>query len=318
MKYNFEQSTFLVEKYLEKKNVISVKRAWNTKYLGKNAPSSRNILFTVKRFKETGSVLSRSKKSSNRADFRKNSKIAIEKLISEDPRLSIRALSVLSETSASTTRSILKDDLAMKPYKIQELHKLQLLDHAKRLKFAEWFLKLPVGSENSIIMTDESYFYLTKPLNKQNNRIWSKEVPSEGIERPLYDAKILVFCAISAKKIYGPFFFSTSVNQYNYLEMLKDWFWPKHQRTARYKKYYFQQDGAPAHTAKVTQEWLKSKFGAKFIDKQMWPPRSPDLNPCDYFLWGYLKSKVYYPLPKTIEDLQVNIEREIKNINENI
>ena len=50
----------------------------------------------------------------------------------------------------------------------------------------------------------------------------------------------------------------------------------------------------------------------------MWPPRSPDLNPCDYFLWGYLKSKVYYPLPKTIEDLQVNIEREIKKINKNI
>ena len=50
----------------------------------------------------------------------------------------------------------------------------------------------------------------------------------------------------------------------------------------------------------------------------MWPPRSPDLNPCDYFLWGYLKSKVYYPLPETIEDLQVNIEREIKNINKNI
>ena len=46
----------------------------------------------------------------------------------------------------------------------------------------------------------------------------------------------------------------------------------------------------------------------------MWPPRSPDLNPCDFFLWGYLKSKVYEPLPKTLDDLKANIEREIKRI----
>ena len=46
----------------------------------------------------------------------------------------------------------------------------------------------------------------------------------------------------------------------------------------------------------------------------MWPPRSPDLNPCDYFLWGYLKSVVYYPLPKTILELKANIEREMKKI----
>lgn len=47
----------------------------------------------------------------------------------------------------------------------------------------------------------------------------------------------------------------------------------------------------------------------------MWPPRSPDLNPCDFFLWGYLKSVVYNPLPKTLQELKINIEREIKKIN---
>ena len=44
----------------------------------------------------------------------------------------------------------------------------------------------------------------------------------------------------------------------------------------------------------------------------MWPPRSPDLNPCDYYLWGFLKARVYNPLPKTLDDLKANIEREIK------
>ena len=109
-------------------------------------------------------------------------------------------------------------------------------------------------------------------------------------------------------------FFSESVNQHNYLEMLKDWFWPKHLRTDSYKKYYFQQDGATPHTANSVQNWLSSKFGDKFVDKKKWPPRSPDLNPCDFFLWGYLKSRVYNPLPRNLDDLKANIEREIKTI----
>jgi len=32
------------------------------------------------------------------------------------------------------------------------------------------------------------------------------------------------------------------------------------------------------------------------------------------FLWGYLKERVYNPMPKTLEDLKVNIMREMKNI----
>ena len=44
----------------------------------------------------------------------------------------------------------------------------------------------------------------------------------------------------------------------------------------------------------------------------MWPPRSPDLNPCDFYLWGYLKSVVCNPLPKALDDLKGNIVREMK------
>ena len=47
-----------------------------------------------------------------------------------------------------------------------------------------------------------------------------------------------------------------------------------------------------------------------------WPPYSPDLNPCDFYLWGYLKSKVYSnPIPETCEQLKKNIRREIRKIN---
>ena len=45
-----------------------------------------------------------------------------------------------------------------------------------------------------------------------------------------------------------------------------------------------------------------------------WPPRSPDLSPCDFFLWGYLKSKVYLGKPRTIDELKEAIRREILTI----
>ena len=73
--------------------------------------------------------------------------------------------------------------------------------------------------------------------------------------------------------------------------MLKSFFWPKVVRMD-YKNYYFQQDGARPHTSIKVQDYLRSKFQDKFMDKKRWPPRSPDLNPCDFYLWGYLKSRL--------------------------
>ena len=53
-------------------------------------------------------------------------------------------------------------------------------------------------------------------------------------------------------------------------------------------------------------EKLKVFFKKRIISKKkkLWPPRSPDLTPVDFFLWGLLKSKVYKNTPRTIEQLK--------------
>jgi hypothetical protein len=45
-------------------------------------------------------------------------------------------------------------------------------------------------------------------------------------------------------------------------------------------------------------------------------PSSPDMNPCDFCLWGYLKEFVYKPLPATLKDLRGRITREFNNLPE--
>jgi hypothetical protein len=44
------------------------------------------------------------------------------------------------------------------------------------------------------------------------------------------------------------------------------------------------------------------------------PPRSPDLTPMDFFLWGHIKDKVYSRNPRIIDDLKATIVRECEAI----
>ena len=77
---------------------------------------------------------------------RLQAKNKIKDLISEKPNLSIRKLAVDSEISYELAKMILKDDLKLKPYKPPVLHELQPADYEKRVKFAQWFLKLPLNT----------------------------------------------------------------------------------------------------------------------------------------------------------------------------
>ena len=54
------------------------------------------------------------------------------------------------------------------------------------------------------------------------------------------------------------------------------------------------QDGAPCHRIIPVRNSLTDVFNTRIIavnHEVEWPPRSPDLTPCDFFLWRYLKSK---------------------------
>ena len=77
-----------------------------------------------------------------------------------------------------------------------------------------------------------------------------------------------------------------------------------------------QQDGAPSHTARNTINFLHQE-NETFIEPDMWPPNSLDLNPVDYAIWGALQQKVYrrrkFP---TIEQLKLAIIEEWQNLSQ--
>jgi len=82
-----------------------------------------------------------------------------------------------------------------------------------------------------------------------------------------------------------------------------------------------QQDEASPHTAIATMNVVREMFPGRLISHfgdTHWPPRSPDLTMCDFFLWGYLKTRVYGTKPRTLDELKDAIKTEIALIDENV
>jgi len=55
--------------------------------------------------------------------------------------------------------------------------------------------------------------------------------------------------------------------------------------------YVFQQDSAPAHRARNTDQLLQQET-PEFTTPDLWKPNSRDLNPVDYFVWGLMQEQV--------------------------
>ncbi|GFS71122.1 hypothetical protein TNCV_5049231 [Trichonephila clavipes] len=120
----------------------------------------------------------------------------------------------------------------------------------------------------------------------------------------------------------GPYFFkndeghNVTVNGDRYRAMITNFFIPE-LNNHDVQELWFQQDGATCHTARATIDLLKDTFGDRLISRfgpVNWPPRSCDLTPLDYFLWGYVKSLVYADKPQTLDHLEDNIRRVIADI----
>ena len=81
---------------------------------------------------------------------------------------------------------------------------------------------------------------------------------------------------------------------------------------------WFQQDGDTCHTAEATLDVLCPVFEDRIISRRadvVKPPRSQDVTPLDYYLWGAVKDKCYARhKPETIDALNDNICEAIGGI----
>lgn len=79
------------------------------------------------------------------------------------------------------------------------------------------------------------------------------------------------------------------------------------------KLYTFQQDSAPAHKAKIVQDFLRQNT-PDFWTPDFWPANSPDLNPCDFYLWGRIEGEACKVYHSSIAKLKASIIKTMANL----
>ena len=113
-----------------------------------------------------------------------------------------------------------------------------------------------------------------------------------------------------------PIFFENEiVNGKNYRNMLINYGLTRFAFLRR--DYVFQQNGAPPHYSNRIRYHLNRKRPGNWIRRGgpvEWPPQSPDLIPCDFFLRGHIKEKVHNTPVMSFEELKTQIRRECQRI----
>ncbi len=92
-----------------------------------------------------------------------------------------------------------------------------------------------------------------------------------------FQQSVMIWAAMSSAGV-GPLcFLKSTVNAAFYQEILEHFMLPSADKLYGDADFIFQQDLAPAHTAKDTKSWFND-HGVTVLD---WPANSPDLNPVE-------------------------------------
>jgi hypothetical protein len=276
----------------------------------------------VKAFLKTGSVINeiRPKKKYDEDDAA--TLVAVDSLIG-NPKLSLRKRAGDTGISKSLICKIYKENkiFAFKPRFLQNLEEG---DDARRLYFCMIMGEKLIENRffhRNIIFSDEATFTTNGVVSSQNCRYWSDTNPNFRIvTKSQYSKRVNVWCAISYNGIIGPYFIDGRLNQHKYLNLLETFFqqylntlpWDERERL------YFQQDGCPAHSTQIVRQWLDNNFPEKWIGRLgpiPFPPRSPDLTNCDFYLWGHLKQIVYsHDITTDVNVLKERITNAVNSI----
>jgi hypothetical protein len=282
-------------------------------------PDRKTISRLVSKFETYGSVLDLPRSGRKKDVDTPDVETKILESVIKGPTSSIRERASELDLSKSELKRILSN-MDFHAYRPSLLEKLTGAQKDARLTACDAF-RQKADSDKSFLQnlwfSDECRFSLDRVVNKQNCVFYALENPHYSIPVSHTKKSTHVWCALSTHGIIGPYFFREFVTSKSYTEMLLSYFLPETVKFHSEINFFFQQDGAPAHTAKTTKELLDQLLPEQWIGlggPLSWPPRSPDLTPPDFFLWGYVKSKVYMDDPSTVEDLEENITSAIEAI----
>ncbi len=149
--------------------------------------------------------------------------------------------------------------------------------HQKHLTWAKEKNNWTVAQWTKVLFSDESTFCIS--FVNQGPRVWRKRGETQNPcflkSSVKFPQSVMIWVAMSSAGV-GPLcFLKSTVNAVIYQDILEHFMLPSADKLYGDADFIFQQDLAPAHTAKGTKSWFND-HGVTVLD---WPANSPDLNP---------------------------------------
>ncbi len=149
--------------------------------------------------------------------------------------------------------------------------------HQRRLTWAKEKKNMTVAQWSKVLFSDESKFCIS--FGNQGPRVWRKggeaHSPSCLKSSVKFSQSVLIWGAMSSAGVGSFVFFENQRHCTRLPRILEHFMLPSADQLFKDADFIFQQDLAPAHTAKSTKSWLND-HGVGVLD---WPANSPDLNP---------------------------------------
>lgn len=340
--YSKEEKISILLWYNQNNSLRQVRDLFSANYPDRPIPSIGTIHNTIIAFNSEGCVVNSHKKRTKTCPVLTEEKeLNILCYAEENPISSLRFIAREFGISYTSVHKTLRK-YKYKAYKFGNHQQLFESDKIKRTDFCETLFNLINEDGNilqKIVFTDESSFSLNGTVNSQNyrfvlntyvsillillfcysNRYWSRTNQHvQNLPHTQYNARVNVWVGIIDNVLIGPFFIDGNLNSAKFLELLRTQIVPQVQNL-NIENPWFQIDGAPPHSTVEVRRYLNETFENRWIGRFgpiAWPPRSPDLSPNDFFLWGYLKSKVYNSVQiQNVEELKQRIRTACNEIN---
>jgi hypothetical protein len=151
---------------------------------------------------------------------------------------------------------------------------------------------------NSILFSDEATFHINGSVNRHNCQIWGSENPHIVKEHVQDIPKVNICCGLMRNRISDHFSSPNKQSLAMSMSMLENYVFPQIDDMENDDEFcnVFLQDEAPLHFSNNVCKALNARFPDQWNKRNRpiaWPPRSPDLMPLNFFLWGHVKNTVY-------------------------
>ncbi|CAO4363115.1 unnamed protein product [Caenorhabditis nigoni] len=259
----------------------------------------------VKYIKERGNVSEIPK--SGRPHTANTSRIRniIKKRITRNDALSMNKMATSLGIGRRTIQRIVKKDLGLHSYRLRRGQYLSERSKKNRFQKSKKLLAaLTARRLSEVIWTDEKIFTIRPIPNSQNQRQLLQKDEARSPKRKMafnqmFPQSVMVWAGFTSEGK-APLVFidrNVKINSEVYQNtVLKDVLLPWVTGHFGQQPFILQQDWAPSHGSKSTKAVLDAHFPG-YWDKDMWPASSPDLNPLDFSVWGFLDKVMAHSHP---------------------